>query len=303
MSLSDLSRQLSTVVQTLSPSVVMVDGGHRRGASGLVYSADGIIVTAAHKLVREDELKVGLAPANGTAAEREPRAAELVGFDATTDVAVLRIPGVTDLVPPTWAPADSLAVGALALAVARPGQSARAALGVLSTLSREPWTTPGGGQLTQYVETDIGGRAGFSGGALADAEGRVIGMSTGGLLRGSSLAVPYLTLARVVTAILGHGRVPRGWLGVGAYPVELPPKVAAEAGVDTGLVLVQVAPDGPGEQGGLLLGDVLLSIDGVAVPHVRALQAALVEGKALAVKLLRAGKIETLTVTAGARAV
>jgi serine protease DegQ len=293
MNLTELSQQLSSVVRGLGPSVVSVDGGHRRGASGLVWSADGLVLTAAHKVLREDGLGVGLA--DGTRLE-----ATLVGHDPRTDVALLRTTGPA-LTPAPWAPLDGLEVGALVVAVARPGRTVRASLGMVSALSEGAWTTPAGGTLERYVETDIGGRAGYSGGALADASGRVLGMSTGGLWRGTSLAVPHATLARVVAELLAHGRRPRGWLGVGTYPVELPAALAERTGRTAGLVLVSVAAGGPAEQGGLLLGDVLLSIDGAPLPDVRALAAALIEGEALSVELVRGGQVHTLGVEAGAR--
>lgn len=293
MNLTELSQHLTSLVQALSPSVVSVDTGHRRGASGLVWSAEGLILTAAHKLVREDGLAVGLP--DGARVD-----AELVGHDPRTDVALLRVTGVT-LTPAPWAPLDGLAVGALAVAVARPGRTPRASLGVVSALSEGTWTTPAGGVLERYLETDIGGRAGYSGGALADARGQVLGMSTGGLWRGTSLAVPHATLARVVGELLADGRRARGWLGVGAYAAELPAALAERAGQPAGLVLVSLASGGPAEQAGLLLGDVLLRVDGAPLPDVRALAAALTEGREHTVVLLRAGQLVTLTVRAGAR--
>lgn len=293
MNLTELSLQLSSLVRGLAPSVVSVDGGHRRGASGLVWSADGLVITAAHKLLREDGLVVGLA--DGARLE-----ATLVGHDPRTDVALLRVTGPA-LTPPPWASLDGLEVGALVVAVARPGRTIRASLGVASALSEGAWTSPAGGVIERYLETDIGGRAGYSGGALADASGRVLGMSTGGLWRGTSLAVPHATLARVVAELLAEGRRLPGWLGVGVYAVELPAPLAERSGHTAGLVVVGVAAGGPAEQGGLLLGDVLLSVDGAPLPDVRALAAALIEAQAQRVEVLRAGQVVTLTITAGPR--
>jgi len=267
----------------------MVDAGHRRGASGVVWSADGLIVTAAHKIVREEGIQVAI---NGG----EPLAAELVGHDPSTDVAVLRTSGQSGLSAISWGAPASAAVGQLVLALARPGKTVRAALGVISTLSADVWTSPGGGRLDRYLETDIGGRAGFSGGLMVGADGTAIGMSTGGLVRGASLAVLPGTLGRVVEAILGHGRVTRGWLGVGAYPVELPAKIGGH-----GLVLVHVAPDGPADKAGLFLGDVLVTVGGAKVPDIRALSGALVADQDVEIALLRAGQLETRNVRVGSR--
>jgi S1-C subfamily serine protease len=230
-------------------------------------------------------------------------AAALVGRDPTTDLAVLRAEA-GGLTPPTWAEADSARVGHLVLAVGRPGHKAMATLGIISALG-EGWRTPAGGQVDRYVQTDVVMYPGFSGGPLVDANGHALGLNTSALLRGVSLAVPAATLRRVVETLLVHGRVRRGYLGVGAQPVRLPATLAQQLGQETGLLLVSVEPGSPAEQGGLLLGDTIVALDGRPVAHMDDLLDGLSGervGVAVPVRVVRGGQVQDLTVVIGERA-
>lgn len=294
--LRELSRELSEVAERRGPSVVQVDAGHRRGASGVVWSADGLIVTADHKVVREEKIEIGLA--DGVALR-----ATLVGRDPTTDLAVLRAEA-SGLQTLEWTPVAEVKVAQLTLALARPGKTVRASLGVISAFSRESWRAPGGGKLSAYLETDIGGRAGFSGGVLFAADGRAIGVNTGGLLRGTSLTIPENDVRRVVQAILSHGGVRRGFLGVALQPVRLPPAQQEKAGQEIGLILLSIQADGPADRAGLMIGDVLLSLDGTSVRDLGELHNALDEekiGKESTLRILRGGAVEERKITVGAR--
>jgi len=129
-------------------------------------------------------------------------------------------------------------------------------------------------------------------------------MNTSGLLRGTSLAVPAETLRRVAGALAAHGRVRRGFLGIGTYPVRLPRALQDAAGQPAGLVVVSVQPDGPAEKAGVLLGDVVLSLDGERVVQIGDLLGLLDEervGKEVIAKLARGGAVQDVRVTVGAR--
>src|SRR5205807_230237 len=143
-------------------------------------------------------------------------------------------------------------VGHLVLALGRPGGKVLSTLGIVSAIG-EGWRTRGGGDLDSYLQTDVVMYPGFSGGPLVDASGQVIGLNTSGM-RGANLTIPVTTVQRVVSALLAHGRVKHGYLGVGAQPVKLPAALAQQLGQETALLLASVEPDSPAEKGGLLLG-------------------------------------------------
>ncbi len=293
--LSNLSEALAGVVESAGRSVVRIEGRRRLAASGVVWSAEGVIVTAHHVVHSDDEIGIAL-PDGQTAGAR------LVGRDPTTDLAVLRtdVPG---LVAATRTPGEELQVGHLVLALGRPGRSVQATMGIVSALGGE-WRTPAGGQVDRYLQTDVLMYPGFSGGPLVDAGGRLLGINTSALLRGVSLAVPVPTLERVVSSLLAHGRVQRGYLGVGAQPVRLPESVAQQIGQETGLLLASVNAGGPAGNAGLLLGDTLLAIDGQPLRHMDDLVAALGGeriGQEARIRLLRGGQIQEIGVVVGAR--
>jgi S1-C subfamily serine protease len=189
------------------------------------------------------------------------------------------------------------------LALGRPGQTVQATLGIVSALGQE-WRTPAGGKLDRYLQTDVVMYPGFSGGPLVDASGHFLGLNTSALLRGVSLAVPSSTVRRVVETVLAHGRVRRGYLGVGIQPVRLPADLAEQIDQETGLLLVQVKPGSPAEAGGLLLGDTIVALDNQPVPHHDALQALLSgdrAGASVAVRIVRAGQMQEVDVVIGER--
>jgi S1-C subfamily serine protease len=289
----DFSDALAAAVQRVAPSVVRVDAGRRRPASGVAWSSDGLVITAAHALEREEGIELELESG-------EARSAIWVGADLASDIALLRVEG--ELVTPERAPAGSFRRGSLVLALCRPGRTVRSNLGVIHALADE-WRAPGGGKIERYIESDVGIDHGFSGGALIDASGRLIGLNSAGLLRATPLTLPVSTIERVVTALLTHGRIQRGYLGVSSAPARLPQSVAEHVGQRGGLILTALQPSGPAEQAGLILGDVLLSLDGQTLESIADLQAALEDrvARAVPLKLLRAGVAQELTVTPSAR--
>ena len=293
--LSNLSAAMASVVEAGGGSAVRVEARRRLPATGVVWSEDGIIVSAHHVVRRDESIRVGLPDGQAVPAT-------LVGRDPTTDLAVLRAEA-GGLTPATWTSADGLRVGHLVLALGRPGQTVQAALGIVSALGQE-WRTPAGGKLDHYLQTDVVMYPGFSGGPLVDAGGHLLGLNTSALLRGVSLAVPSATVQRVVETILVHGRVRRGYLGIGIQPVRLPADLAEQIGQETGLLLVQVKPGSPAEAGGLLLGDTIVSLDGQPVPHHDALQVLLSgdrAGASVPLRIVRAGQVQDLDVVIGER--
>jgi len=292
--LTQLSQELSAVVRRAGDSVVCVEGRRRIPASGVVWAADGVIVTANHVVRREDVLRVGLP--NGLDVP-----ATLVGRDPGSDLAVLRTEagGLQ-----AAQQADALEVGHLVLALGRPGVSVQATLGIVSALSDEPWRTPAGGQLRRYLQTDVVMYPGFSGGPLVDSAGRVLGVNSSALVRGVSLTVPSADVADVVETLLAHGRVRRGYLGVSTQPARLPKAAQESLGQETGLLIVGVEAGSPADAGGLALGDTIVGFDGVAVRHHDDLLALLGSdpvGQKTPLQILRGGDLRTLDVTVGER--
>ncbi len=294
--LANLSNAFASAVETAGPSIVRVEARRRLPASGIVWSADGIIVTA-HHVVEEDE-NIGIGLADGRTVS-----ASLVGRDPTTDIAVLRAQ-VSGLTPPTWVDAGTLKVGHLALALGRPGESVMATLGIVSALSKD-WRTPAGGQLDYYLQTDALMYPGFSGGPAVDAAGGFLGFNTSAMLRGITMTVPTGTLRRVVEVLLTHGRMPRGYLGVSAKTVRLPAGLAGKVNQETGLLLESVEPNSPAERGGLFMGDTIVALDGQPVHHPDDLLTLLSGdrvGQTVPVRIIRGGQVSDVRVVIGEQA-
>lgn len=294
--LSDLSQNLATVVENAGVAIVRVEARSRLPASGIVWSADGVIVTAHHIVEEEDSIGIGL-PDGRTAT------AKLVGRDPTTDLAVLRA-DATGLTSRGWADVNSLKVGHIVLALGRPGQKVMATLGIISALG-DSWRTPAGGRLERYLQTDVVMYPGFSGGPLVDASGQFVGLNTSALLRGVSLTVPAATMQQVVQTLLTKGKVSRGYLGIGAQPVRLPANIAQQLNQETGLLLVSVEPGGPADKAGLFLGDVVTGIGGQPVRHLDDLLGALTSdrvGTSVPVRIVRGGAMRDVSVTVGEHA-
>jgi len=291
--LSDLSSALAAAVEIASASVVRVDARRRMPASGIVWSADGLIVTAHHIVEQDDNIGIGL-PDGGSAT------AALVGRDPSTDLALLRIQA-RGLKPAAWIDASALRVGHLALALGRPDESIMATLGIISALSKA-WRTPAGGELDTYLQSDVVMYPGFSGGPLVSAAGEVMGVNSSALLRGVSLAIPSATVRQVVETLLTHGRVRRGYLGVSAQVVRLPAGLAQQINQETGLLLGSVEPGSPAEKAGLFMGDTIVALDGQPVRHLDDLQALLSGervGASAPVRIVRSGRITDVPVTIG----
>lgn len=293
--LSTFSEGLARIIEAGGMSVVRVASRRRRPASGTVWSPEGIILTAHHVIETEDDISVGLA-------DGREIPATLVGRDRTTDVAVLRVQ-TGGLTPPPWAGLEGLRVGNVTVALARPGQTVRAALGIVGALGGT-WKTPAGGQIDRYVQADFRPWPGFSGGMFVDVQGRALGLATTGAMPGVAIAVPVSTLTRVVDTLLTYGHVRRAYLGVGAHPVRLPEGVERQVGQDSGLLVASVAPGSPAEQGGVLLGDIIATVGGQSIRRLRELVSLLSPdkiGTGVSLRIVRGGRAQDLTVTLGER--
>lgn len=295
--LAAFSDALAAAVERAGTAVARVEARRRQPASGIVWAAEGLVLTADHVLEREEDLTVGLP--NGEVVQ-----GSIVGRDPSSDLALLRV-GASGLTPLPEAPAPR--VGHLALLVARPGAQVATSLGIVSSIGRtaRPWR---GGQLESIVRTDAIFYPGFSGGALVDIGGRLIGLATSrfGNGRGSGLVLPVDTLRRVSAALLQHGRVRHGFLGIGSQPVALPEALRRTLGLaqPSGLIVMVIEPDGPAARAGLMLGDVLVTLGGQPIQSLEDLRAQLGPeqvGQTVAARVIRGGELRELMVTIGER--
>jgi S1-C subfamily serine protease len=293
--LTKVSREMASATTTAGQSIVSVGARRHTPGSGIVYSSDGVIVTANHIIERDDNIQVGLP--DGTSLT-----ATLIGRDPTTDLALLRVAGV-NMHAATWTAASDVQVGQLVLALGRPGANIQATLGVLSAVE-DGWRTGSGGTIDQYIQTDVLMYPGFSGGPLLAADGSFIGLNSSALVRGASVTIPGATVSRVAQTVLQHGHVKRGYLGVSAQPVKLPTALAKSLEQETGLLIASVESGSPAETAGLLLGDTLVSFAGVTIGNMDDLMAALSGdriGTSVEARIIRGGEVHQQSVTIGER--
>ena len=273
--LDEYSKIVVSVAERLTPKVASLrvpqarPGGRSTGeslGSAVVFTADGFLLTNAHV--------VGQA-AGGTAtfADGATAAFQVVGTDPLSDLAVLRATGATPE-PAELGEADGLRVGQLVVAVGNPlGLAGSVTAGVISALGR---SLPAGehGLIEDVIQTDAALNPGNSGGALADARARVIGINTAVAGVGLGLAVPVnSTTRRIVSALMRDGRVRRAYLGVVVVPAPVAPVWRAKlGGRATGLRVASVVSGGPADQAGLRSGDLLLTAGGHEVGSAQDLQ-------------------------------
>ena len=293
--LAALSDDLAAAAERGARSTVAIHARRRIPSSGIAWRP-GLIVAASHTIAREEEISITL-PDGRTAP------ASLAGRDETTDIAVLRTDAA--LTPADRADTGDFRVGTLVLALGRPGPSVTASLGVVSAVGGE-WRTWQGGRIDQFVRLDLAIHDGFSGGPLVKTGGRALGLNTSGLARGMPLTIPGGTVDRVADLILGGGHLSRGYLGLASQPVRLPDglRQALHLASDVGLVIVNVESAGPADRAGVLLGDILVALDGSPVGEPGDVLAALGPdrvGRPMTVRLLRAGQPTDVTITVGSR--
>ena len=288
--LTTFSDALAALVQASGAALVRVDDGTRLTATGLSWQP-GVIVTTSHGTERDDELFV--ITHDGT---RLP--ASLIGRDPETDLAALRVEAE---LPTVSRPTDGFEprLGQLALAVSRPGDYGLVAtLGLVASVQ----ATQTAGTPEYIVSTDADLYPGSSGGALLATDGTLIGLLNRGFGRGLGVALGTPLVARVVAALLEHGRVPRGYLGVRMQHVALPDalRVTHSLAQESGLLVIHVEPGSAADQAGVLMGDTLISLDGERLDDVAAIRERLAAGRTFTLDLLRGGQRYTFSGTAAA---
>jgi S1-C subfamily serine protease len=290
--LNNFSNNLADAVARAEKSIVSVMPRGRRGISGVVSSVDHVL-TIAHVLEGDQGLQVRTP--DGRMLE-----AKLVGRDPSTDLALLKVADLN--LEPAVISNEPARVGSFVMLVARP-EELMASHGIVSSVTG-PVRMGRGLNLERVIRSDATPYPGFSGGAMIDASGAVIGVTNAGLARGNALAIPS-EIAWRVAGMLASGVSPkRAYLGLGSQPVKLPEGARAGRDQAVGLLVVSVEPNSPASNGGVLLGDIVVGFAGAAVQDTDDLLAQLTSdrvGQAVQVELIRAGKLETLSVTVGER--
>jgi S1-C subfamily serine protease len=284
--LTAFSKDLTAAVASAAAALVRVDDGSRFTATGVIWQP-GVIVTTSHGVERDDDIAV--VHADGTRL-----AATLVGRDDDTDIAVLKVEG--DLPAPIARQEEEAAVqvGSLTLAVARPGNGGLTA--TIGLVSRK-YETETEGQPEYILNTDAILYPGFSGGALIDVEGRMIGLINRLFGQGVGVALGVPLVTRVAGLLLAHGKMPRGYLGIRTQLVALPENLRAGLTLaqERGLLIAGVAPQSPADKAGLLLGDTLLKMNGSAIEDVEDLKKHLRVGQTVPLTVLRGGVLTELS--------
>lgn len=293
--LATFSDQIADIVSTVAPSVVQVHG-RRRPASGLVYQPNVVLTTARSLGGREEGLRV-------RRHDGELLDAELAGWDPATTLAVLRVPGLD--AAPLSAAETPPRVGNVAIAVGRSWSNAVTASAGIVAVIGGPLPTGPRRAIPEVIRITAPMHDGFGGGALLDAAGGLTGVTTASSIRGLGVVIPAPIAWRTAASVLEHGSPKRGYLGVAGQQVVLRDrKWGAGSTTERAVLVTGVNPDSPAEAAGLMVGDLLLDLDGQRIESPEDLLerlSALAAGRSVAVTLVRGGTRVAATVTLGDR--
>jgi S1-C subfamily serine protease len=291
--LTDTTNQRADAAAAAARSVVQVQG-RRRPASGVVY-AKGVVVTTIQALGGEDGLQVRGEDGNVSDAE-------LAGWDPTTSLAVLKVQALA--APPIAVAKEAARVGHFALAIARSwSNSVTASAGIVSIIGG-PLPTGRRRAIHEVIRTTAPMHDGFAGGALVDTTGALVGITTASTIRGLGVVIPSAIAWKAAQDLLEHGRMKRGYIGIAGQPARLPDGQRGSDDRRKALLVVGVTAEGPAAQAGVIVGDVILAVDGhpISAPEdLLDLLAGDRVGKPATLHLLRGGSPTDLSVTIGER--
>lgn len=301
------SNQLSDAVEKAASAIVAVNARRRRGSSG-VHWRKNLILTADHTIQQDEEIRVILP-------DGQALSATIAGRDSTLDLAVLRLEAA-DLPTAEIADSTQTKVGQIVLAVSRSAEgSTSASMGIISSISsiaqgRHEHHRPGRrdkprGAIAQLIQPALMMYPGFSGGALINPEGQVLGINTAGA-RHLPLTIPAAIVDRVLDQLLQTGRIARGYLGLGMQAIRLPDALYRSLNLSHsgGVIIVSVEPGAPADQAGVLLGDILVALNESPIGEVTDVHALLSSeqvGHPLTAKIIRGGVLIEQTITVGER--
>jgi S1-C subfamily serine protease len=291
--LTDLSNELADAAAAAARSVVQVHG-RRRPASGVVY-ANGVVLTTMQAIGREDGLRIRAE--GGDALD-----AELAGWDPATGLALLKAPA---LAAPAVAVATQPArVGHLVLAIARSWSNVVTASAGIVSIIGGPLPTGRRRAIREVIRTTAPMHDGFAGGALLDTSGALLGITTAATIRGSGVVIPSAIAWETAKDLLQHGRRKRGYIGIAGQPARLGDAQRGGEEREHALLVVGVAGDGPAAKAGVLVGDIILALDGHVIQGPDDLLDLLAGdrvGKTATLRILRGGTPTDVTVTIGER--
>jgi S1-C subfamily serine protease len=275
---------------------VLVNARRRIPAAGIVYHPD-LVVTANHVVERDDDITVVYSDGKSVSAK-------LAGRDPARDLALLRLAEAHGAPAPiaNYTPQVGLPV----LALGRPqSDSFEASFGIISSIGG-PVRTGRGGMLEKYLRAETNPYPGFSGGPLVDLDGNLLGLNTSGFSMGFLITIPVDIVWQAAADLAEHGSVRRGFLGIRSQPVALDAatQAAIQRSQENGLLLVGIEPDSPASRAGLIVGDILVGIEGSVIASAEDLQVHLDSksvGQTIAVEVLRGGQRHDVTVTVGER--
>src|SRR6201990_2250539 len=297
------------VIERIGPAVVRVETGpglphaRERGGlgSGIVISPDGLVLTNSHVVGASRQIR--LRDSEGVVSE-----ARVLGVDPDTDLALLRADGARDLHYASLGNSRNLRRGPLVVAIGNPlGFESTVTAGVVSALGRSIRSVSGR-TIEDVIQTDAALNPGNSGGPLVSSQAEVIGINTAIIngAQGICFAVASNTAQFVLSEIIRHGYVRRAYIGVSGQTAPIPRRHAVAAGVEhkMGALLMQIEPDGPAAQAGLLPGDVAIRLDRVDINGVDDLIRVLDRdriGRTLAMDVLRLGRVREIANPPGGR--
>jgi S1-C subfamily serine protease len=296
--LSDFSQELSAAADKAGSSVVTVRARHRLPSSG-IHWRKGVIVTADHTVRREEDLSVLLPDGKRVTAK-------LAGRDPGTDLAVLQLDDEGSASIPQFGETSTLKLANFVLALGRTRNATLvASAGIIGGLSGE-YRTWRGGRVDQNIRLDLALYHGFSGGPLVSVDGKVLGVNTNGLGRGRAVAIPVSTVNRTIDELLQKGHIARPYLGIAMQPVSLPEALRSKLKTLTngGLMVLHVEPSGPAEKAGIVLGDVIVELQGKAAldtDNLRDLLALAKIGDTVKATVVRGGSPVDVSLTLGER--
>jgi S1-C subfamily serine protease len=292
-----ISNDLANATEKAAAHAVAVHTEPRGSSSGVIWRPE-LIVTAEHALRRDEEIQV-------TLPDGKVASAKLQGRDPSTDIALLKCKDATAS-PAGFADSAAIKAGQLMLVVGRTRASGPvAALGCVSLVAAERrfW---GGASIAPYIRLDVGLQRTAAAGAVVDASGKIAGIASPKFTPAGALALPVATVNRVVDALLAKGHITRGYLGVGLQPIRLPETLreSLQRHEKTAVIVLEVEPDGPAHQAGVLIGDILITLNGKPVMRLEDVHTHLSGeqiGKPITAEFLRGGVRREASIVVGER--